>query len=380
MQITKIEAAQVHFPLPREMRMAWVPGRVTRALGLTIVKIHTDEGITGIGASHSTSDTQVLASIRSLVAPYLLGKDPFCTDEHIRTLYSANFFGSRLWLVDQALWDIVGKASGQPIYRLWGAAQPRIPVYAAPNEPRSAAEAAELARHLREEGFSAIKLRLHHPQMKDDIALVEAVRQAIGDTMEIMADANQALLLNAPAPHPIWDYRRALDTARALDQLGVYYLEEPLYIYDFEGIARLTAETNIYIAGGEWNIGMHEFQWLLEKGAYDILQPDATQSGGMFQMHKVASMAAARGKKFIPHTWGNGIGLAANLQVALSASNCPFFEYPYDPLSLPVEVNQWMLAEPLQVDEDGYINAPEGPGLGITLNEELIEKYTTHRM
>ncbi|MCL5026229.1 MAG: mandelate racemase/muconate lactonizing enzyme family protein [Chloroflexi bacterium] len=382
MKITKIEGVLARFPLPKEMRAVWAPGQVSRSIGLTVVKIHTDEGITGIGASHVVGDVQVLASIRSLAAPFFLGKDPFQMDEHIRTLYSASFFGSRLWLVDQALWDIVGKAAGQPIYRLWGAAQERIPAYAAPNEPRSPRETAELALRLREEGFKAIKLSLHDQQMKDDIALVQAVRDEVGDTMAIMTDANQALLANAPEPHPRWDYRRALATARALDALDVYYLEEPLYIYiyDFDAIARLTAETDILIAGGEWNVGTHEFRWLLEKGAYDILQPDATQSDGLFQMHKVAAMAQARGKKFIPHTWGNGIGLAANLQVALSAANCPFFEYPYDPVSLPVEVNQWMLQEPLRVDKEGYINAPTGPGLGITLNDELIEKYTTHRM
>ncbi len=380
MRITKIEGLLASFPLPREMRTAWSPGRISRSLGLTVVKVHTDEGITGIGASHVTADVQVLASVRSLVAPFLLGKDPFHIGEHIRTLYSANLFGSRLWLVDQALWDIVGKASGQAVYRLWGAAQDRLPAYAAPNEPRSPEETAELAVRFREEGFRAIKLRLHHQGMKEDIALVEAVRLAVGDSMEIMTDANQAVLLNSPEAHPRWDYRRALATARSLEALGVYYLEEPLYIYDFDAIARLTAETNIFIAGGEWNVGTHEFAWLLEKGAYDILQPDATQSDGLFQLHKIAAMAAAKGKKFMPHTWGNGIGLAANLQVAMSAANCPFFEYPYDPISLPVEVNQWMLREPLRVDGEGYVAAPAGPGLGIELDEELIEKHVTHRM
>jgi L-alanine-DL-glutamate epimerase-like enolase superfamily enzyme len=233
---------------------------------------------------------------------------------------------------------------------------------------------------LREQGYKAIKLRLHHQTMREDIAMVEAVRQAVGDSMEIMADANQGMRMASPEPHPVWDYRRALATARALEDLSVYFLEEPLYIYDFEGIARLTAATDIYIAGGEWNAGAHEYRWMLERGVYDILQPDTTQSDGLCQIRQTAEAAQARGKMLIPHTWGNGIALAANLQVALSVSNCPYMEYPYDPHSLPVEVNQWMVQEPIRIDREGYLQAPAGPGLGITLNDELIDKYTTHRM
>jgi D-galactarolactone cycloisomerase len=380
MRITKVEGQLARFPLPREMRFAWAPSQIYRSLGTTIVRIFTDEGITGVGASFLTFDVQVLASVRSLVAPALIGKDPFHMDEHSRTLNSAAFLGARVWLVDQALWDIIGKATGQPLYRLWGAAQQRIPAYAAPNEPRTPKETADLALRLRDEGFRAIKLRLHHQSLKEDIALVEAVRNAVGDTMEIMTDANQATSLATPEPHPVWDYRRALNTARALESLEVYFLEEPLPIYDFDSIARLTDETGMYIAGGEWNTGMHEFRWMLEKGVYDILQPDATQSDGMCQIRQIAEAAGAQGKKLIPHTWGNGIGLAANLQVGLSISNCPYIEYPYDPLSLPVEVNQWMLQDPIRVDRDGCVPAPNGSGLGITLNDELIDRYTTHRM
>jgi L-alanine-DL-glutamate epimerase-like enolase superfamily enzyme len=376
MKITDIQANLVEIPLPKEHHYAWVPGSAVRSVKFTLIKIFTDEGITGFGASHVCFGEEVMHGVHNLIKPYLIGKDPSATERHIETLYSAHYLGPVPWLVDQALWDIVGKAAGQPIYKLWGGFQDKVLAYGAPSEPRSPAEHREVIRHYLEKGFKAIKLRLHNHTMKEDLAIVETVRSEVGDRMEIMVDANQALLLNSPKPHPVWSYERALATARELERLKVFYLEEPLYIYNFRGIAQLTRETNIYIAGGEWNGPIHEFKWLLDHGCYDILQPDAMQSDGMFRMRQIAHMAYLDNKLFIPHTWGNGLGLIANLQVALSVPNCPFFEYPYDPETLGVEMNQAMIKEPLRVDAEGYIHAPKGPGLGVELNEDFIRRYT----
>lgn len=377
MIITEMVSKLIEIPLPKPVRYAWVPGSNINKLNFTLIEIYTDEGIIGVGASHSCVSSEIAVSTQSLIKPFLIGKDPFAVEKHIQTLHSANPFGTRPWLVDQALWDIVGKACQQPIYRLWGAYQDKIIAYVAPPEQISPEETAESAIQLKEKGVKAIKLRLHNEKINDDLRVVQTVLDKVGDEMNIMVDANQALLLNSQKPHPIWDYSRAFTMANELEKMGVYYLEEPLPIRDFEEISRLTKDTKIRIAGGEWNIGIQEFKIMLDMGCYDIIQPDATQSEGLFQMRKIAALAETHNKLFIPHTWGNGIGLAANFQVALSVPNCPFFEYPYDEKLFNIDIFQGMIKNPLIIDKDGYLPASEKPGLGVELNYDFIEKYTT---
>jgi L-alanine-DL-glutamate epimerase-like enolase superfamily enzyme len=376
MKITKIVASLIEIPAKQEVEYTWMPGSPSKSIKFTLVRVYTDEGIVGIGASHEARDVVAIATIRSWVTPYLIGKDPTSLEPLGEILDFARPFGSVPWLVSQALCDIVGKVANQPLYRLWGGSRDKILAYAAPCKKRSPEETADLALELREMGYRAIKLRLHNPTIQEDIDLVEATRIAVGDSMQIMVDANQAVLLNVKGQHPRWDYRRALATARELERLNVYYLEEPLYLYDFDGIARLTDQTSIYIAGGEWNVGVHEFKWMMEKGAYDIYQPDVTQTTGPWESLKVGLMAEANGKICIPHTWGNGIGLAGNLQVALALPNCPYFEYPFDPEVYPIAHNQGMVLEPLLVDNEGYIRPNDKPGTGVELDEEVIERYT----
>lgn len=378
MRITDVKIRHVRVPMKRAVEFAWIPGTKISTTGFTIVEIHTDEGITGIGASNLVDDIQVAVSIRSLFKPYLIGKDPFQVETHMEALANMKPFGAPPWAISQALWDLVGKAAGQPLYRLWGAARNKIRAYAAPAEPRDPAAHREIASRYLSDGFHAVKLRLHNMKLEDDIAVVEAVREVVGSKMEILVDANQALKLPSVNPHPYWDFRRALASARALEKLNVFYLEEPLEMYDFEGLRRLRQLTSLYIAGGECNMGIADFVVLLEKDCYDVLQPDAALSESMHQIRRIAAMAIARGKICMPHTWGNGIGLFANFQIALTLPEVrsPFFEYPFDYETWPVEVGQAGIANPLRPDAEGFILAPEGPGLGFTLDQELIERHT----
>lgn len=378
MKIVDVKIRYLKIPTKKSVHFTWIPGKETSALGFTIVEIKTDEGTTGIGASNICDDIHIATSMRALYKPHLIGKDPFFVEAHMNAFANMRPFGAPPWPVSQALWDIIGKASGQPLFRLWGASRKRVRAYAAPAEPRTPEAHKDIVARYMEEGFKAVKLRLHSLKMKDDITLVESVRESVGDKMDILVDANQALKFPSPLPHPHWDYRRALLTARELEKLDVFYLEEPLPMYDLENLSRLTSETDIYIAGGECNMGIHEFKLLLEKNCYDILQPDASLSEDMFQIRKIAGMTLAFNKMFMPHTWGNGIGLFANLQIALTVPDpySPFFEYPYDPETWPVELNQAIIKNRLRVDKDGYVNAPEKPGLGFELDYEIVDKYT----
>ncbi len=197
---------------------AWdVGGAMPFAIGGgSFVEIHTDAGLVGIGPA--MEEGQLASAKRALV-----GQDPFAMERHegaLRYYVGGAHYRGRAGL-DIALWDLIGKACGQPLYKLWGGAKDKVPAYASMVRLSTPQERAELAATLMKQGWKAIKLRLHYQTMKEDLALVEAVRKAVGNKMEIMVDANQAQSSGNWQPGLMWDYRRALETARELDQLGV---------------------------------------------------------------------------------------------------------------------------------------------------------------
>jgi L-alanine-DL-glutamate epimerase-like enolase superfamily enzyme len=272
-----------------------------------------------------------------------------------------------------ALWDIIGKACGQPLYKLWGGRKDRVRAYASSMEVRPPERRAEDALRALEEGWRAIKLRIHHWEPRDDIRQVAAVREAVGDRMEIMVDANQAQSPGTvqPEPGPVWDFRRALDTARELEALDVRWLEEPLARYNWEGLARLCERVDIPIAGGENNQGLHEFRWMIEKGVYDIIQPDALVGETVSQLRKVAALAEAHHKLFVPHHGVDGLGFAAHLHLCAALPNAPYVEIFHEPPGFPADIFQLPLAEPLLPNADGDIVLPAGPGLGVEVDPTL---------
>jgi len=372
MKMTDLTLEVAEFPFPEDFHPAWAPGGAEKGVRATILKILTDEGITGIaGATAFGSELPTFKALR----PYLIGKDPFAVEQHIQTLRNVRTHGGLPWAVEIALWDIIGKASNLPIYKLWGGYRDRIKAYASTGELRPPERRIEDVYRYYEEGFRAVKLRVHYLEMKEDIQIVAAVREALGDKMEIMVDANQAGVLASPGYNPVWSYSRAVTTARELEKLNVSWLEEPLNRHDFKGLARLTKEVDLPIAGGEVNVGIRELKLLLDLDCYDILQPDATLSEGLFQLRMLAGVAHVDGKRFIPHTWGNGLGLVANLHLAASVPNCSHLEYPYDPPSFTKEAYFGMLQNPLEIDREGYVQVPQGPGLGVELDEDAIARH-----
>ncbi|MCL4544102.1 MAG: mandelate racemase/muconate lactonizing enzyme family protein [Chloroflexi bacterium] len=370
MQITDIETITLAGPpLPTPMHPAWAPGMVTERWGGSIVKISTDEGITGLG----TPGYNVTGALERWVKPQLLGTDPFAMEQHARTLRMVR----GCWGIEIALWDLIGKACGQPLYKLWGGYTDRVPAYASFVEVRSPEQRAEDVLRVREAGYRAVKLRLHDWTMAEDIAQVAAVRQAVGDELTLLTDANQAQQPGTPhqAPGPIWSEQRAVQTARALEQLGVYWLEEPLDRYNLDGLARLCAAVDLPIVGGENNVGLHEFRWLIERDCYDIIQPEALVSEGIGQLRKVASLAELHHKLVAPHHGEGGIGLAVHLHLCAAIPNASYLELWHDPPGMTSDLFQWYLQEPLRIDADGNVRVPAGPGLGIALDEDKIARY-----
>ena len=373
MKITDIQVLQLDGPhLERPMKPAWTPGGEWRRWGGTIVKVLTDAGITGIGSPGYT----VSPLIESWIKPQLVGTDPFALEQHARVFRNAG----TAWGVEIALWDIIGKACGQPVYKLWGGLRERMPAYASFIEVGSPEQRSDDVLHVRDEGWRAVKLRIHDWSMKQDIAQIEAVRLAIGEDFTLMVDANQAQQPGTLQPEqgPVWRYERALQTALELQRLGVYWLEEPLERYDFDGLARLADAVDILIAGGENNVGLHEYRWLIDRGCYDVLQPEVMVGETLSQIRKACAYAEMHHKLCAPHHGGGGLGFIAHLHLCAAISNCPYVEVFHDPVGFSSDMFQWYLAEPVKLDAaDGCIALPQKPGLGVELDEEKIRRYAT---
>lgn len=371
MKITAVEAEVWRVPFAGEVRPAWSPGNRWRENRPTIFRVETDEGITGYGAGHGSPE-----AVRDRVAPRLIGQDPFLIPALVRAVRNSGA-GAASWgiacAVEIALWDLAGKAANLPLYKLWGAQTNRVKAYASLVEVRGPEQRAEDVLSLYDQGYRAVKLRLHSESIAEDVAQVRAVREAVGDRMEIMVDANQAQEPGTPGSELslVWSFERAVITCRELAQLGVAWLEEPLGRFDFDPLSRLTVASDVPIAGGENNVGLHEFRWLIDQDCYDVIQADAVVSGGIGLLRKVAAYAEMHQKQFVPHHGGSGLGVAAHLHLSASLPNSGYVELLQEPPNLPVERFQGLLTEPLVPREDGYVYLQDGPGLGVELNPAL---------
>ncbi len=371
MKIVEIEAWLCHHPLPATFNPTWIPGYPQTRNSCLILIFKTDEGIEGYSAGVGFLDEA--KGLASLIRPFMMNRDPFQVEDFIRVLRSASSIGYRGFFAEIALWDIIGKAAGLPIYKMWGGVRDRIPAYCSTGELHDPERRVEEVLKIKEMGFKAVKLRVKSDNINDDVEIVEAVRDAVGDEMDIMVDANQGWPIHGFGSYPVWTVKRAIDTAHAYEGLLVRWLEEPLYRFDYEGYSRLREATTVPIAGGEFNVDLHEFRDIIDRGCLDILQPDATISTGLWNCRKVAAMAEANNLEFSPHTWTNGLGFAANLQVMASVSNCPYCEFPYEPPGWVPSARDFMLTETIDIDEEGFIKVPDKPGLGVELDMEKIK-------
>jgi L-alanine-DL-glutamate epimerase-like enolase superfamily enzyme len=368
LKITALEIKHYLLPLDPPFIAAWDP-LPRKNFPATIVRVNTDEGITGIGSGDAMLG---LAGQEHL----FIGQDPFEIERHWQVLDNIDFHYGRCWPLDIALWDIIGKANGQSIAKLLGAQKFKILAYASTGEILEPQERAERVKRLLDKGFKALKIRFHHPDPQEDIKVVESVRKAVGDSLEIMVDANQGWKM--PWDTGIsWDFERAYQVAKALEDLNIYWLEEPLPHYDFRGLARLRQKTKIRIAGGEMNRRWHDFKEMNTLGSLDVYQPDAVLTGGITGVRQIAGWVQHQGIWFSPHTWSNGIGLLANLQLACAVSKCPFLEFPFDPPAWTPQRRDFMLPpeDYLMIDDSGYLHVPEKPGLGCELDEKALARY-----
>jgi L-alanine-DL-glutamate epimerase-like enolase superfamily enzyme len=348
---------------------AWNPGSSMRFTvgGGSILELRTDQGLSGIGPG-------IDAALLPAVKAQLLGKDPFDTEQHAARLryYAAGASYRGGANVDIALWDLIGKACGQPLYKLFGGAKDRVIPYASMIQLGTPEERARLAAQLTSEGWKAIKLRLHHETMKNDIRTVEAVKEATGGRMTIMVDANQAQSAGNWQPGVLWDYRRAYETAKELERLDVYWLEEPLPRYEFSQLAELNRQVRVPLAGGENNRGLHEFRRMCSDDVYDFLQPEPLVMEGITGLRKVGVLAESFGKRIVPHHGGGNLGTIATLHLVASWPHAPYWELLHDPPVGSFEHRFAIFRDPPRPGKDGSIELPRGPGLGVEIDPGLV--------
>ena len=376
MKVERIELFHVAIPLAKPFYPAWIPGYPQTVNRFTLLRLTTDDGIQGLAAGVAFEEER--EGLGGLLGPYLIGLDPTDIDTARQRIREASYLGWRNYWIEAAFWDIRGKIEGQPVWALLGGQEAgRVQVYASTGEVHPPEQRAEEVLQLREMGFQTVKLRVHSFDPAEDVAQVELVRRAVGDSMEIGVDANQGWRVALVDDAPLWTLERASDFARACADLGVSWIEEPLDMYAYDEQAELCRRSEVPIAGGELNGGWQEFKVMLEKGSYDIYQPDATMGGGIGDAMKVLDACRAQGLGYTPHTWTNGLGFLINLQVYAAGPRDHALEYPYEPPGWIPEARDGLLTQPIQVAADGTVAVPDAPGLGIELDEDKLAHYAT---
>jgi L-alanine-DL-glutamate epimerase-like enolase superfamily enzyme len=343
-----------------------------------VIRIHTDEGITGIGEVDSAPeavkalvDAPGSHAIANSLHGLLVGEDPLDVERLWQKMYLGLIYIGRRGIalhalsgIDIALWDIRGKAEGKPIFELLGGAKrDRVRAYASMLMPDTTEETAERVGALCNDGFTAVKLGWG-PLGKDpkhDVALATAAKEAAGDC-DILIDAGHGYG---------GDAKKAIGVARELEQLGIFWLEEPFLPDEYEAYAELADTVDIRVAAGEQDTTVWGFRELIERGHVDLVQPDVTRCGGITELLRIGELAREHGVETVPHAWKSGIIKAASLHVNAVLPDGLFQEY----CVAGTPINLELVKEKMPVDSEGYVAVPTGPGLGIELDEEILERY-----
>jgi L-alanine-DL-glutamate epimerase-like enolase superfamily enzyme len=363
MRITAIRIQRLRLPLEPPFLAAWDP-LPRREFEATIVRVETDAGLIGLGSGDTMAG---FAGFEHL----FLGQDARAIANHVRRLETISFHSGRYWPLEAALWDLFGRAVGEPVAVLLGGAADGLPAYASWGELRGPEQRAEDARALVEQGFQAVKVRIARERIEEGVAVVAAVRAVVGERLQIIVDLNQWWRMAGDIQRGLGpvDARRLVERLR---EYGVLWVEEPLDGYDLAGMRSLRQSTGVRIGGGEMARTFEDLLAVLEADALDVYQPDVMLALGISSARTFAELALRRNRWFTPHTWTNGIGLLANLHLCAGVGGGPYLEFPYDPPGWTVQRRDFMLAEPVAIGADGMLSVPRMPGLGVELDEEAV--------
>jgi D-galactarolactone cycloisomerase len=367
MKITEVKTIRLRATIPTEGQVFSRSGlRNTRST--TLVQVETDEGVSGIGSASGNGEL-IEVIVAKVLKPLLVGMDPTEIDEIWDKAYfrgGHKEFGTRgigvvaLSGVDIALWDILGKVRGVPVYQLLGGkCRDKVPVYATALYPEEPEKVAARARAFADQGFHGVKIKVGF-DLEQDIRIVRAVREELGKDFTVMTDANQGYSVDV-----------GLKAAAAFAECGAFWLEEPLFVEDIEGHATLREKTKVPIAVGENLHTYYAFENFIVRGAVDFIQPDVARAGGITEIKRITALAAKHNVPVSFHTWGDGVALAASVHLSAALKDCIVMEldYTYNPL------REELLNEPFKV-EKGLLTPPDKPGLGIELNPQALERFT----
>jgi len=370
-KVTRIEVLELEAPLAKPWRIATFE---LKSLLATVVRLHTDEGITGLGECIvRLGPGATRAVIEEVLAPVVVGRDVFdiegIWDEMYRTMrargHSRGYLVEAISGIDIALWDALGKKLGLPVARLLaGHGRTTLKAYASSillDTPRAMAQEAE---RLAAEGYTGIKMKIGGG-CKDDITRMDAVRRAVGDGVDVMLDANSG-----------YDAPTAIIVGQQAERLGMYWLEEPVAPDDLPGYRRIRAAIrSVRLAAGEGEFTVAGFRPFAEEGLLDVMQPDIARAGGFTGCRRVAALAGTYNIAVAPHTGASGpICIAASLHFAAATPGFLTFEhmYIYNPL-------HEMLAQPLPQPKAGVIAVPDAPGIGVELNDAVVQRFMRKR-
>jgi L-alanine-DL-glutamate epimerase-like enolase superfamily enzyme len=358
-----------------------------------LVEVRTDDGRVGIGESAIYGGPASVgeAVIHDELAPRVLGADPTMPELLWQRMTNPSHqhggggvLPATVSGLDTAIWDLLGQIAGLPLYRLLGGHQNRVRAYASAGFYMDGKDAAGLADEVRgyvAKGYRHAKIKvgrtddtymnpLVHMEAPDfsvvslaeDLRRVRAVREAIGEDVHLMVDANNS-----------WTPPTALRAGREYDRLGVHWFEEPVPTEDRDGSAQLARELDVAIAGYETQTGLAGFRDLINARAVDIVQPDVIWSGGITACKRIAAVAVAAGLPCVPHVFSTAVSIAANLHFIASLPNAYLLEFDQNPNALRAE----LLDQPITPDADAVVTVPEGPGLGVKLDHETLRRYAT---
>jgi L-alanine-DL-glutamate epimerase-like enolase superfamily enzyme len=338
---------------------------------LLIVEVHTDAGLIGIGEVHTNQlaaraiiDAAGFHTSSRGLKEILLGEDPLEIGRLWDKMYRLTQSYGRRGLVinviggiDIALWDLLGKFLQAPIYRILGSVRrTSVRAYASDLTPPTIDDTVTLLEKHVAAGFSAVKIG---GNLGDDVERMRRVRAALGPSIEIMVDLGMPL-------------RRedALWLGRAMAEHRVYFLEEPLLPDDMAGWRELVAQSPTPIATGEKETTRAGFADLIDRGGLRIIQPDVARAGGITECLRIAAYAEARDVRVLPHCWSSDILVAATMHFITTLADCPFLEF--NVMDQPLRRN--LTKSPIW-PRDGVVSVPEGPGLGVELDEDTISRF-----
>lgn len=390
MLITDVTTIKLRYEMPIPMADAihYMPNRNT-----LLVQVHTDEGLIGLGEAAAyggyleSTEAIVLNELRQTI----IGQDPFKVEKLWQMMATrAHQRGRRGMLmmaisgIDIALWDIIGQAVKTPLYRLLGGYRDTLDAYASAGfyaKDKSIDDLADEVSDYVGRGFRYVKIKvgrnpevltnpLHNMQaeeyatasLEQDVERVHAVRKAIGPKVKLAVDANNA-----------WTPSVALRFMREVERFDIHWLEEPVATDDIDGSALVAHQLDTPVSGYETETGLPGFRELIVRHAVDIVQPDVIWTGGITECRKVAALAQAYNLPCIPHVFSSAVATIANMHLIASIPNGGLLECDQNVNPLRTE----LFEEPITIDENGKVRMPERPGLGVTLNQAIVEK---HRM